>query len=337
MLLEGTSLLATGGQAAEGASAPWQFKNLTWDAAGHASVDIYAYAALAFQNAGFELGFGTSTGVVFTADAALPSDWSMLSNIDPADGHLLVAGFGLSSAIAVGDVKLGTVSFETGSLDHATVQLVSGAVGDAVASSYGRSMARDISDVQGGFTLSDLAPGAIAVTASRATTDSGSAITSADALAALRIAVGMNPNLDPDGTGPLTALPVSPYQFIAADVVGTDGRVTSADALAILRMAVKMPTAPAKEWLFVEEARDFWDETTGKFTLDRSHTSWDHAISASVQSEQALNLVGVLKGDVNGSWAAPAGSVDLDVISPQYFTALHDQLGLPVAQFGVYP
>ncbi len=205
------------------------------------------------------------------------------------------------------------------------------------ASSYGLAVARNITDAQGGFTLSDLAPGAIAVTASRATTDSGSAITSSDALAALRIAVGMNPNLDPDGTGPLTALPVSPYQFIAADVVGTDGRVTSADALAILRMAVKMPTAPAKEWLFVEEARDFWDETTGKFTLDRSHTNWDHAISASVQSDQALNLVGVLKGDVNGSWTGPTGTVDLDVISPQYFTALHDQLGLPVAQFGVYP
>ena len=338
MLLDGVSVSAVGGgQPVEGSSAPLQFKNMTWDATGHASVDVYAHAALAFQNASLELGLGSSTGVVFTVDAALPSDWSMLSNIDPANGHLLVEGFGLSSAIAAGDVKLGTVTFETGALDHATVQLVSGAVGDAVASRYGLAVARDITDAQGGFTLSDLALGVNAISATRATSDSGSAITSADALAALRIAVGLNPNPDPDGTGPLTALPVSPYQFIAADVVGTDGRITSADALAILRMAVKLPTAPAKEWLFVEETRDFWDEATGKFTLDRTHASWDHAISANVQSDQAMNLVGVLKGDVNGSWAAPTGSVDLDVISPQYFTALHDQLGLPAAQFGVYP
>ncbi len=338
MLLDGVSLAATGGgHPAEGANAPLQFKNLTWDAAGHASVDIYAHAALAFQDASLELGLGASTGVVFTVDAALPSDWSMLSNIDPANGHLLVAGFGLSNAIAAGDVKLGTVTFETGAMDHAAVQLVSGAVGDALSSSYGMAVARDITDAQGGFTLSELMPGTNSLMASRATTDSGSAITSADALAALRIAVGLNPNPDPDGTGPLTALPVSPYQFIAADVVGTDGRITSADALAILRMAVKLPTAPAKEWLFVEETRDFWDEATGKFTLDRTHASWDHAISANLQSDQTLNLVGVLKGDVNGSWAAPTGSVDLDVISPQYFQTLHDQLGLPAAQFGVYP
>ena len=71
--------------------------------------------------------------------------------------------------------------------------------------------------------------------------------------------------------------------------------------------------------------------------MNASHTNTNHAINANVQSDHALNLVGVLKGDVNGGWAAPAGSVDLDVISPQYFTALHDQLGLPVAQFGVYP
>jgi len=45
--------------------------------------------------------------------------------------------------------------------------------------------------------------------------------------------------------------------------------------------------------------------------------------------------VGVLKGDVNGSWAAPAGSTDLDVLNPGYFDALTQVYGLPLAQFGV--
>jgi hypothetical protein len=42
-----------------------------------------------------------------------------------------------------------------------------------------------------------------------------------------------------------------------------------------------------------------------------------------------LNLVGVLKGDVNGSWAAPAGSTDLDVTDPTYFERLALLLGQP--------
>ena len=71
------------------------------------------------------------------------------------------------------------------------------------------------------------------LTAARGTTDTGNAISSADALAALRIAVGINPNSDPDGAGPLSPLKLSPYQLIAADV-NKDGKISSADALAIL-------------------------------------------------------------------------------------------------------
>ena len=337
-LLDGVSMAVTGvAQPVEGADAPLQLRNLTWDAAGHGSVEVYAHAVVGFQDANFQLGLSGATGVHFTADSALPADWSLLSNIDPTTGNLLVAGFGLSSAIAAGDIRLGTVAFETGALDHAGLQLVGGAVGEATASSYGVAVARDVTGAQGGFTLSGLLPGAYDLTASLAVTDSASAITSADALAVLRIAIGLNPNPDPDGSGPLTALPLSPYQVMAADVVGTDGKVTSADALAILRMAVKLPTAPAAGWFFVEETRDFWDETTGKFTLDRSHASWDHSISTNAQVDQPVNLVGVLKGDVNGSWTAPATSADLDVLAPGYFDVLHNHLGMPVTQWGVYP
>ena len=42
-----------------------------------------------------------------------------------------------------------------------------------------------------------------------------------------------------------------------------------------------------------------------------------------------MNLVGVLKGDVNGSWVAPAGSQDLDVIDPTYFQRLAELIGVP--------
>ena len=81
-------------------------------------------------------------------------------------------------------------------------------------------------------------------------------VTSLDALAALKIAVGINPNNDPDLEGPQGQLPVSPYQFIAADV-NRDGRVTSSDALEILKMAVGLENAISASWVFVNENYDF--------------------------------------------------------------------------------
>jgi hypothetical protein len=49
-----------------------------------------------------------------------------------------------------------------------------------------------------------------------------------------------------------------------------------------------------------------------------------------------VNLVGVLKGDVNGSWTAPAGAQDLEVLQPGYFADLSQRIGAPLDQFGVY-
>ena len=128
---------------------------------------------------------------------------------------------------------------------------------------------------------------------------------------------------------------LSPYQIMAADVVGTDGRVTSADALAILKMAVGLPGAPAPGWMFVDEERDFYDETTGTFTLDRNHTTWDPTINVSVQGDTTANLVGVLKGDVNGSWTPPANTVYVESLAPNYFATLAQTLNTPQAQWGI--
>jgi hypothetical protein len=84
----------------------------------------------------------------------------------------------------------------------------------------------------------------------------------------------------------------------------------------------------------VEEKRDFWDEVNQKFTLSRTNASWDRTITAD-PANGPVNLVGVLKGDVNGSWAAPAGSTDLDVTDPNYFQNLATLLGVPVDQWGI--
>jgi cyclophilin family peptidyl-prolyl cis-trans isomerase/Ca2+-binding RTX toxin-like protein len=174
--------------------------------------------------------------------------------------------------------------------------------------------------------------------------ETGSAISAADALAALKLSVGLNPNTDPDGAGPLTAPPVSPYQFLAADVNG-DGRVSAADALAILKMAVKRTDAPAREWLFVPEGQDFWNETAaggqGAFTTTRTSVKDVSGTSAGLlpadlawTAGKDLNLVAVLKGDVNGSWSAPTGT---QALPDAYFHALVavNPLAMHVNQFGI--
>lgn len=161
------------------------------------------------------------------------------------------------------------------------------------------------------------------------------AVTSADALAALRLAVGINPNTDPDGTGPQVPPAASPYQFIAADV-NKDGKVTSADALAILRMAVKLPTAPAAEWVNVREDLDLWDAEAnsgaGGFTVSRNAVPTVAPAGISLPDDSAINFVGVLKGDVNGSWKAPQGS---EFVPDSHFIELQ-ALGVgPLAQWSV--
>jgi cyclophilin family peptidyl-prolyl cis-trans isomerase len=192
------------------------------------------------------------------------------------------------------------------------------------------------SGLDGSFEFDSLDLGSYKLDVSKALTtgETGSAINSADALAALKIAVGRNPNADPDGDGPLTAPPVSPYQFIAADA-NQDGKITSADALAILKMAVKRADAPAREWLFVNENQDFWSEVTGSFTTTRSSVVWDKALQGSLPLTTEKNVVAVLKGDVNGSWSPPAGSQDLDITSPAYFTELAAKLGTLASQWAV--
>jgi hypothetical protein len=100
------------------------------------------------------------------------------------------------------------------------------------------------------------------------------AITVADA--ALRLAIGQNPNApDADGARPQ----VSAFQRMAADV-NEDGAVNTADALAILRMAVRHADAPQARWRMVPES----------------------AAPDPQAPAQPLGLVGVLVGDVDGSW-----------------------------------
>ena len=165
--------------------------------------------------------------------------------------------------------------------------------------------------------------------------DSQRAVTSADALAALKIAVGINPNIDPDGSGPLQPIPVSPYQFIAADI-NQDGRVTSSDALEILKNAVNLPTAIRSVWLFLPESHSFWDsdanEGSGAYLVDnQSITQIPTGIALNASNAGSANFVALRLGDVDGSWES-SGATSL---TQNYFEALLDKGVSPLSQWGL--
>jgi hypothetical protein len=92
---------------------------------------------------------------------------------------------------------------------------------------------------------------------------------------------------------------VTVAQFAAADV-DRSGDVNSADALNVLKMAVGLSTAPAKSWIW------FTNSAAGTIvnTVSASVSDWMNDVVAPAES-QTLQLVGVLRGDVDGSWTPP--------------------------------
>jgi uncharacterized delta-60 repeat protein len=265
------------------------------------------------------------------------STWTVLANTDKPN-DVAISGFlsNPSAAGVTGALQLGTLTMVLTPNAPVAVSFKNLSVGNSTSADVNLTLASASTDASGAFALA-LPDGSYGLTVSRAVGDgsNNNGVTSADALAALKIAVGMNPNTDPDGSGPLQTPMLSPYQVMAADVNG-DGRVTSADALAILKMSVKLADAPAPAWMFVEEDRDFWDEATKAFTLTRSNAAWDAQIKVSLPADAKTNLVGVLKGDVNGSWTL-AGASTLEATNPTYFKDLAQLIGVPADQWGIPP
>jgi Ca2+-binding RTX toxin-like protein len=148
-----------------------------------------------------------------------------------------------------------------------------------------------------------------------------------DAVAILKMIAGQ----------PLNALgqKLSPYQALAADFDG-NGAVSLVDALGVLRHTVGAVPAPAPGWVFFDEADP---SMPARATLTPGEVSGTLAGVTPVAGH--VGLVGVLRGDVDASWSAPAGTPHLQ---DAYFTNLADRLdsqhpsaGFELSQWGVYP
>jgi hypothetical protein len=102
-------------------------------------------------------------------------------------------------------------------------------------------------------------------------------------------------------------------------------------------MAVKRSDAPLREWLFVNESQDFWDETAnngqGGLTISRTNVTWNKDPQAAITQDTTLNLVAVLKGDVNGSWTGP--TTGTQSLPTTYFSDLVKKGLGPLSTWGV--
>ncbi len=195
--------------------------------------------------------------------------------------------------------------------------------------SVGSSSTQDVlTDSHGAAGLTGISGATLSLTASRTvateSTITNAAVNLQDAIAILKMIVG----LDVNGAGKL----LSPYQAYAADFDG-NGKVELSDAINVLKHVVGL-TSSDPQWLFFNENVVPLDVTRGANLNPGSPP----AISAdsSVLGQLHVGLVGVLRGDVDGSFGGAAGSLSLDVLQPNYLHDLALQPGLNLSQFGVY-
>ena len=284
----------------------------------------------------------TLTAVATDADGLGPVSYQWF-----ADGVVIgdaTAGSLLVSAAQVGHAITVTAKYTD---LHGTAESVSGGLGkvvDLLAYSWKAHTLLDAVDVSAAGHAASTSAGGTAgltagagssldVTAARGVPSAEAAATSQavnlqDAIAILKMIVG----LDVNGTGKL----LSPYQAYAADF-DANGKVELSDAIFVLKHVVGL-TSPDPQWIFFNETDPTVSSmlSPGKSSLSPGAVPAPISVDLSAASPVHVGLVGVLRGDVDGSYA-PAGN-PLDMVSRAYFDTLvagHPELSL--SQFGVYP
>ena len=112
------------------------------------------------------------------------------------------------------------------------------------------------------------------------------AVTIQDAVSILKMIAGLPVNAD--GT------PVSRFQSLAADF-DASGAVSLADAIAVLRHSVGLQ-APAPSWIFVKDSHNALPSVLNPGTADPV------TVDLIPPSPVEVNLIGILRGDVDASW-----------------------------------
>jgi hypothetical protein len=325
------------GHASSSSNDLFDLREAYYDTASNSlSVQLWANPTASMGSVQFTAASSDATAARFVS--ALPDGWTPLFNANNPQLAKFGAFNTLVSSSNSQPLFIGTLEIDLSpQSDVGSLRLQNIEVGNTRVPSLGFTWDTQKTNSDGKFLFADLATGSYSVSGSKSVTDADmEAISAADANAALKLAVGLNPN-DLDDLGPMIGLPVSPYQFIAADV-NQSGTVTSADALGILRMSVGFEGAPPSDWVFLAETIDFWNETAnngaGGFNVNRRDIDWDPSLPVNVPPGAMANMVGVLMGDVNGSWFGPESA---PVMPRSHFDNLVQVVGTSAAQWGIDP
>ena len=122
-------------------------------------------------------------------------------------------------------------------------------------------------------------------------TKKADAVNLTDAIAILKMIVGLNVNSN--------NTPLSPYQAIAADF-DQSGDVGLTDAIGVLKMVVGL-SAPTPTWKYYDDTKLASTYTSAQSLTPKGWTS-TAVISDTGTADSSVKLVGVLTGDVDGSW-----------------------------------
>ncbi len=173
-----------------------------------------------------------------------------------------------------------------------------------------------VTDEKGEATFEDISQGVHVLSADRLGDNiPAGTVTAIDVWAAQRIATGLDPNgslsedhsshhhYSSEGDG------LNAYQLFAADVNG-DGEVNSRDISIIQQMALHNPSSKYQGgWVFVngsvpQDELGNQDEINQDAILASTNND-SSPVAFYLHEETDLQLVGVVLGDVNGSWMAP--------------------------------
>jgi hypothetical protein len=265
-----------------------EFRNIHLNADGSRSMEIWETSSHTIDSLQLDLKLPDGS-VASWQEATMPAGWTSLANTQ-ITGEFILGGYGFTP-LSSGSARLGTLTVSAPA-DPSKFELIltSGELVDDTIPGFGIISDMASTGADGAYQHLDMVSGSYLAEASKEVDASViNAVKANDALAALKIAVNMNPNGD--------GSTVASYQYLAADV-NKDGKVNAADALNILKMAVHLDTAPASEWLFVPDS-------VGAESMTRTAVLWpDSSASVMLDHDQELQLIGIVKGDVNGSWVA---------------------------------
>ena len=212
-----------------------------------------------------------------------------------------VGGYGLYVANTVAQTLSGKAYFW-----NKTAAQGAHAAGHVLMSQVNVSAAEQIAvtDTAGQFNLSLATSDPLTLTTSRATTDVAmkasikEAINLSDVLDCLKLYLGKSV------TNP------SPYKLVAADLDG-NSKVDLTDVLNLLKNYLGKTVSATPQWVFVKELSPLT-------ALNKSATNLP-TLQHDPTTGSELNMVAVLRGDVNGSWK-PAATEDYNTVPDSYFT-----------------